>query len=115
MFVVHCQQLQLLHIHLLQERVQVDSLDQALNIAVQLLILLGKVCVLGPKSLVAASQLCQFRLLLLFLALQLRVLNLKTQQLLAVMSTFVLNYGGFFREKFHLLLCVNLRVQHISS
>jgi hypothetical protein len=31
------------------------------------------------------------------------------------MSTFVLNYGGFFREKFHLLLCVNLRVQHISS
>ena len=115
MLVVHCKQLQLLHVHFLQKRVQVDTLDQALNVAVQLLILFGKVGVLGTEGLVAAGQLRQLSLLLILLTLQLRIFDLKTQQLLTVVGTFVLDDGSLLREQLHFLFGVNLSIQHVAS
>ena len=70
-FVVRCEQLQLFHIHFLQKRVQVDALDQALNVAVQLLVLLRRISVLNCQLFVAVRQILQLNSLLLFQALEL--------------------------------------------
>lgn len=115
MLVVHCEQLQLLNINLLQQRVKVDALDQTLNVAVQLLVLLRQVSVLDSQLLVAARQALQLDSLLLLQALKLRKFDLLTKQLLAVVRALVLNHLSILTQKLHRLLGANLLVEHVSS
>ena len=109
------QQLELLQVDLLQERVDVDALVQLHDLLVQLRVLLIQHRVVLDQLLVNLRQLVQLVFGLLVGRLQLRELDLQRDQLQTVVSALLSNQVGVLSQRLHVLLKLNLGVQLLAS